>query len=53
MASVKYISPDGTEVEVPDADATFFDEKGWERADGGVKKEDTKPAKKTGKNQPK
>ncbi len=52
MVTVNYINPDGQVVEVPEADATFFDDKGWERADA-PKKNDDKPAKKAGKNQPK
>lgn len=31
MNSVKYINPEGIEVEVPEADAPHFDEIGWER----------------------
>lgn len=35
---IKYINPEGNEVEVPEADAEHFDAKGWERVDGGSKK---------------
>ncbi len=32
MNTAKFITPDGTEVEVPQADAAHFDAKGWKRA---------------------
>lgn len=39
MSSIKYINPEGVEVEVPQADAAWFDEQGWPRAEeGGTKK---------------
>lgn len=34
MNTVRYILPDGEVVEVPEADASHFDAKGWERAEG-------------------
>lgn len=34
MKTVKYITPEGREVEVPEADAYHFDSIGWERAEG-------------------
>lgn len=43
MKVVKYINPDGVEVEVPDADAPHFDELGWPKAAD----EATKKTKKT------
>lgn len=32
MKAVKYINPDGVEVEVPEADAPHFDKLGWPKA---------------------
>lgn len=45
MKAVKYINPEGLEVEVPEADADHFDSIGWPRADedkAGKKSEKSK-----------
>lgn len=34
MNTVKFITPEGAEVEVPESDAKHFDDKGWTRAEG-------------------
>lgn len=34
MDTVKFINPEGTVVNVPEADAAHFDEIGWPRAEG-------------------
>ncbi len=40
MKTVKFINPEGAEVEVPEADAAHFDKMGWKRT-----KENTKSGK--------
>ncbi len=37
MNAVKYINPEGETVEVPEADAPWFDEQGWQRAESEAK----------------
>lgn len=44
MNSVKYINPEGLEVEVPEADAPHFDALGWPRAEGEAPKKKGKKA---------
>jgi hypothetical protein len=39
MKAVKYINPEGAEVEVPEADAAHFDEIGWKRSEATPAKE--------------
>lgn len=44
MSTIKFINPDGAEVEVPESDAPHFDAKGWPRAEGyGKQQEEGKP----------
>lgn len=42
MKVVKYINPDGVEVEVPEADAPHFDAMGWPRAAAEAPKKNNK-----------
>lgn len=42
MKTVKFIDPEGLEVEVPEADAPHFDEKRWPRAEQEAKKKEPK-----------
>lgn len=37
MDAIKFITPEGAEVEVPESDAPHFDAKGWQRAEGAKK----------------
>jgi hypothetical protein len=45
MKTVKYINPEGVEVEVPEADAPHFDKIGWPRVDAQQEKSKTKNTK--------
>lgn len=46
MNTVLYLNPEGETVEVPEADAAHFDEKGWPKADGSVGDKKTNNKKK-------